>query len=682
MSKNLRRKTLALGIILLFIAGLFVPCSQSLRTQTQKNPLVNSEQTDKSTENGKITCYAFGKTGGGKQEVVLSTNDAKMIFDTLKELNSEMMQHPYSEKTQSLKIGFVDLLDEKALLPNRISKEAYLSLLNPRWIERQQNIENKAVFPQPFANRGNCVLCSVGGGGSGMLIPLFLLPRPRIAMLWLGNGLTTATNLLTTRGYVAEGAQTGFTLGFMGIGITYALPGYMLYGFIGYALLASTTAEYVEHYPPNRAPEISDIQPANGEQNIPLSLSKLQFRIQDADGDLMSYTVTTDPDIGSASGNLKPFGVYSIPVSGLKANFLYTWKVKVTDGKETTTQDFSFSSIESPFDPYDEGWQYRKQISINHSQVAGNLSKFPVLVHTIDADLRTKAQPDGDDILFMDGPGVAHKLYHEIENYDTSNGELHTWVNIMNLAADEDTVLYLYYGNPDSANAQMSQRVWDPYFAGVWHLKDFQDSTTNGNHGTNYGTTAGSGKIGDARIFDGSNADILVDNDPSLNFHTPNRFSIGLWIKRDRLNTYESLISKATSAHTAGYAVQIRENNTILFVLYDGSQEYLFHSNQIIVDTNWHHITIVWDGTQQDIFIDGVLDNSRNVGDVSVADDSKPLEFGHHYGYMSGKNPFDGSIDEIQISNVDRDADWIFTSYMNQQNPFNFMNFGPEEPHP
>lgn len=396
----------------------------------------------------------------------------------------------------------------------------------------------------------------------------------------------------------------------------------------------------------------------------------------------MSYTVTTDPDIGSASGNLKPFGVYSVPVSGVKANFLYKWTVEVTDGKDTTTQEFSFNSVEAPFNPYDEGWQYRKQISINHSQVAGNLSKFPVLVHTIDADLHAKAQPDGDDILFMDGPGVAHKLYHEIESYETSNGELLAWVNIMNLTADKDTVLYLYYGNPDSANGQMPQRVWDPYFAGVWHLKDFQDSTINGNHGTNYGTIADSGKIGDTREFDGSNDDILVDNNPSLNFHTPNRFSISLWMKRDRLDTYESLISKATSAHMAGYAVQIRENNTILFLFYDGSQAYLFHSNQIVVDTNWHYITVVWDGTQQYIFIDGVVDNSINVGAVSIADDSKPLEFGHHYGYMDGKNPFDGSIDDIQISKVDRNTDWILTSYLNQQNPFTFMNFGPEEPHP
>ena len=134
-------------------------------------------------------------------------------------------------------------------------------------------------------------------------MPLFLLPRPRIAMLWLGNGLSSATNMLTSKGYIAEGFQTGLSFGFMGIGLSYSVPGYSLYGFIGYALLATTTAEYVEHYPPNRAPEIVDVQPDDGKQDVPLTLSELQFRIQDADGDLMSYSVTTEPDIGSANGN-------------------------------------------------------------------------------------------------------------------------------------------------------------------------------------------------------------------------------------------------------------------------------------------------------------------------------------------------------------------------------------------
>ena len=86
----------------------------------------------------------------------------------------------------------------------------------------------------------------------------------------------------------------------------------------------------------------------------------------------------------------------------------------------------------------------------------------------------------------------------------------------------------------------------------------------------------------------------------------------------------------------------------------------------------------MWDGSHQYIYIDGILDSSADIGDVTVADDPKPLEFGNHYG----SHPFAGSIDEIQISKVVRNADWILSSYLNQQNPFSFMSFGFEESFP
>jgi hypothetical protein len=338
------------------------------------------------------------------------------------------------------------------------------------------------------------------------------------------------------------------------------------------------------------------------------------------------------------------------------------------------------AETKTSFNPFIEGWTYRKQIMIDDTQVSGDLSNFPVLIHIIDTDLKAKAQSDGDDILFMDGPGVANQLPHEIESYQTSNGELLAWVNIPTLKADEDTSFYMYYGNPDVINQQMPEQVWDQYFTGVWHLTDFYDSTLYENHGANYGSIASSGKIGNARQFDGSNDYILVDNDPSLNFHTPNKYTISVWMKRDRADTYESVISKGTSSTAKGYIVQIRENNTILVGLYDGYQEYLLHSNQIITDTNWHYITSVWDGTHLYIFIDGVLDNSVDIGAVTIADDSKPLEFGHHYGYISGQNPFDGTIDDIQIAKVNRNTDWVSTSYANQNAPSEFYSVGPEVP--
>ena len=44
----------------------------------------------------------------------------------------------------------------------------------------------------------------------------------------------------------------------------------------------------------------------------------------------------TTPDIGSGSGNLKPDGAYSIPVSNLVDLTTYTWHVEVSDGEDTT----------------------------------------------------------------------------------------------------------------------------------------------------------------------------------------------------------------------------------------------------------------------------------------------------------------------------------------------------------
>lgn len=46
-----------------------------------------------------------------------------------------------------------------------------------------------------------------------------------------------------------------------------------------------------------------------------------------------------------------------------------------------------------------------------------------------------------------------------------------------------------------------------------------------------------------------------------------------------------------------------------------------------------------------------------------------------------GNNCYDfkGILDEVCISNIARSDAWIKTEYNNQNNPFNFLSFGPEE---
>jgi hypothetical protein len=74
------------------------------------------------------------------------------------------------------------------------------------------------------------------------------------------------------------------------------------------------------------------------------------------------------------------------------------------------------------FNPFAEGWEYRKMIMVNHTMVGADLEYFPVLLDITDNDLKDKAQEDGDDILFMNGAGVSTRLYHELEEFDSSTG--------------------------------------------------------------------------------------------------------------------------------------------------------------------------------------------------------------------------------------------------------------------
>jgi hypothetical protein len=105
-------------------------------------------------------------------------------------------------------------------------------------------------------------------------------------------------------------------------------------------------------------PIISNENPADGATSIAPSLSALSFHLLDPDGDLMDYTVTTNPDIGSGSATGVTDGTYTVPVAGLSYNTTYEWTLSVTDGTHpvselvtfTTESDLPIISQEDPPD--------------------------------------------------------------------------------------------------------------------------------------------------------------------------------------------------------------------------------------------------------------------------------------------------------------------------------------------
>jgi len=108
---------------------------------------------------------------------------------------------------------------------------------------------------------------------------------------------------------------------------------------------------------------ITDECPEHGASNVSLTLSSLNFTLDESHGYSLDYTVETKPDIGSGSDFGVGNGTYFIPiiVTPLEWNTLYTWYVNVTDGMTWHNETFIFTTIEKPQivevdDDADLGW--------------------------------------------------------------------------------------------------------------------------------------------------------------------------------------------------------------------------------------------------------------------------------------------------------------------------------------
>ena len=329
---------------------------------------------------------------------------------------------------------------------------------------------------------------------------------------------------------------------------------------------------------------------------------------------------------------------------------------------------------------WNDDWLYRKQFTINSSQVSADLTNFPMLVSITDGDLSSKAQTDGDDIVFTQFQGS--KLDHEIESYDSSTGELLAWVKVPQLDGDLDSYLYMYYGNPTTDNQQRVDKVWDQDYEAVWHLSESSgtvyDSTGNNHHGTVSGTPtySSAGKVGDG--VNTTNGYFSVPND-----------SEGL------NGRYEGLFVEAWVYYDSFGPGSDGNDDPGIFTWNDGDREmfglsgacdctprFRLNGNAIEAGTpstdTWYYTVGRWTGDSMYMYY--------NLSELGTMGRSGPLGFDdgtNTIGYRSAySSSILGTIDELRISKVDRGTDYMNTTYANQNSPSTFITFSPEEKGP
>ena len=94
------------------------------------------------------------------------------------------------------------------------------------------------------------------------------------------------------------------------------------------------------------SPVIDDPIPRSGRTRISTYTTNLSVVITDADS-VFSYTIETDPDIGSTSANNVGNGVKGCTVSNLNYSTAYTWYVNATDGVTWDRASYTFTTKSS-----------------------------------------------------------------------------------------------------------------------------------------------------------------------------------------------------------------------------------------------------------------------------------------------------------------------------------------------
>jgi hypothetical protein len=333
---------------------------------------------------------------------------------------------------------------------------------------------------------------------------------------------------------------------------------------------------------------------------------------------------------------------------------------------------------------YDNAWKFRKEISIVHTLVAHDLEEFPVLISLPeDKNLAANALKYGEDILFTGGDGIT-KLSHEIEYYLTDNGNLVAWVNVPLLSAEKDTIIYLYYGNPEATGQQDPKGTWNRDFSMVQHLEEVDggndsDSTANSNDGKYDGLGQNAkGIIDGGDRFNGTSENVRITHAESLTFARD--FTLEAWVAPASVPQYtRRIISKEGE-----YLLQIN-GNFVFFVPGVGEVTSTSKPEKDVwtqVTAVYHRAALIMENTLE-IYINGKLEstfaapgaltNTKNDLFLASGDQSLVAED------IRGKHYLNGSLDEVRISDTARPKEWISTSFHNQSKPEAFYKVGEEE---
>ncbi|MEW6102290.1 MAG: DUF2341 domain-containing protein, partial [bacterium] len=342
--------------------------------------------------------------------------------------------------------------------------------------------------------------------------------------------------------------------------------------------------------------------------------------------------------------------------------------------------------INAPIYWWNTSFTKRKKLTFQGSP-DGQLTNFQASITvTYDSDM----QNDFDDLRFTAYDGVTPISYW-VQTYTTS-GSATVWLKIPVIPASPNLVdVYMYYGSSSAGSATSLDNTFpkdygiDGSCVGVWHMDEgigqLTDSSGNNNHGSRYGTTwngfdggrwdgvpNSTYTIGNSLAFNGVGDYVIVMDSPSLNIFT-GPFTVEVWMYPKGTENYRTVLSKWEGGGWEWWFV----GNKLQFTSSGGTIE----TNKVFSPNQWYHIAISANGANTGVYVNGVIDNTGNIGSIDTAGKRFQIATTNVGQYF-----FNGTIDEPRIYNRALSASEIRAHYERRkftQNMPTLQGWGAEE---
>lgn len=321
---------------------------------------------------------------------------------------------------------------------------------------------------------------------------------------------------------------------------------------------------------------------------------------------------------------------------------------------------------------WSEDFSARKKIALNAAAAGVDIkqpvAQVPVLVrlHSGNFDFAS-AKDDGSDIRFVAGDDKTPLKYH-IEKFDAVNELALVWVQVPQLAPSaKPDFVWLYFGNEKAGAGGDAKGSYDANQTAVYHFgeKDGapQDQTAYANNASHFTASRNTGSlIGGGLTLDGKGS-MTVPTSPSLALVAGRGFTVSAWIK-----------IAAAQGNAVVFSQQDGAKSVVLGI--DGNKLYAaLHSGAALVETphsaevsagSWHHVALTAD-KRLTLYLDGK--------EVAALDG----ELTDMQGEVVVGKGFSGELDELELSNVARPADWIKAAAKGQGPDASLLAYGEDE---